>query len=163
MSGGAKSTDLLKRLIEPCMTQKARCSMRTSQKSITQVCRILICSLEARAASRSASQGAGELLRTIEETCFSTISKSLKSSDPSILLLKTFPICWEYRKGNAAELSLKRFQNWGIVCAGVCLTLPALEYRNPDEGCSLSDILEERGRSFQRFQQQSCESVPLCP
>ena len=39
--------------------------------------------------------------------------------------------------------SLKRFQNWGIAYAGVCLTAPVSEYRSPDEGCSLSDILEE--------------------
>ena len=117
--------------------------MRTSQKSITEVCRILICSLEARAVNRSVSQGADVLLRTIEETCFSTISKSLKPRDPSILLLKTFPTCWGYRRESATELSLKKFQNWGIVCAGVCLTAPALEYRSQDEGCSLSDILEK--------------------
>ena len=49
--------------------------MRTSQKSITEVCRILICSLADHAANRSVSQGADALLRTIEETCFSTISK----------------------------------------------------------------------------------------
>ena len=45
------------------MTQKERFSMRTSQKSIMEVCRILICSLEARAASRSVLQGADALLR----------------------------------------------------------------------------------------------------
>ena len=89
--------------------------MRTSQKSITEVCRILICSLEARAANRSVLRGADALLRMIGETCFSTISKSLKSSGPSILLLKMFPICLVYRRGNVSESSLKRFQNWGIV------------------------------------------------
>ena len=60
----------------------------------------------------------------------------------AILSLKMYPICWEYRRGNATELSLKRFQNWGIVCAGVCLTAPVSEYHSQDEGCSLSDILE---------------------
>ncbi len=98
--------------------------MRTSQKSITEVCRILICSLEARAAKVSVSQGADSLLRMIEETSFSTIFKFLKPSDPVILSLKTYPICLVYRRGNVSESCLKRFQNWGIVCAGVCLTLP---------------------------------------
>ena len=68
--------------------------------------------------------------------------QTLKPSDLAILLLKMYPICWEYRRGNATELSLKRFQNWGIVCAGVCLTAPVSEYHSQDEGCSLSDILE---------------------
>ena len=116
--------------------------MRTSRKSITEVCRILICSLADHAASRSVWRGADSLLRMTEETCFSTISKSLKSGDPSTLLLRMYPICWVYRRESASELSLKRFQNWGTVCAGVCLTLPASEYRSPDGGCSLSDILE---------------------
>lgn len=49
---------------------KGEIFMRTSQKSITEICRILICSLEARAANRSVSRGADSLLRTIEETCF---------------------------------------------------------------------------------------------
>lgn len=40
------------------------------------------------------------------------------------------------------ESSLKRFLNWGIVCAGECLTLPDSGYRSQEEGCSLSDILE---------------------
>ena len=48
-----------------------------------------------------------------------------------------------YRRGNASRQSLKRFQNWGIACAGVCLTLPALEYHSPEKGYSLSDILEK--------------------
>lgn len=134
-----------KRLIEPCTTQEEKSFMRTSQKSITEVCRILICSLADHAANHLVSQGADSLLRTTEETSFSTISKSLKPSDLAILLLKMYPICWEYRRGNATELSLKRFQNWGIVCAGVCLTAPVSEYHSQDEGCSLSDILETDG------------------
>lgn len=111
-------------------------------KSITEICRILICSLEARAANRSVSRGADSLLRTIEETCFLTISKSLKPSAPVTLSLKTYPTCLVYRRGNVSESSLKRFLNWGIVCAGACLTLPDSEYRSQEEGCSLSDILE---------------------
>ena len=47
-----------------------------------------------------------------------------------------------YRRGNVYESCLKKFANWGIVCAGVCLTLPDSGYRSPEEGCSLSDILE---------------------
>ena len=95
-----------------------------------------------RAANRSVSRGADSLLRTIEETCFLTISKSLKPSAPVTLSLKTYPTCLVYRRGNVSESSLKRFLNWGIVCAGACLTLPDSEYRSQEEGCSLSDILE---------------------
>ena len=127
---------------ERCMTQGGEFFMRTSQKSITEVCRILICSSADRAASPSASRGAEKLLRMTEETSFSTISKSLKPSSPVTLSLKTYPICLVYRRGNVSESSLKRFLNWGIVCAGECLTLPDSGYRSQEEGCSLSDILE---------------------
>ena len=112
------------------------------EKFYEDITKIDYCSLADHAANHLVSQGADSLLRTTEETSFSTISKSLKPSDLAILLLKMYPICWEYRRGNATELSLKRFQNWGIVCAGVCLTAPVSEYHSQDEGCSLSDILE---------------------
>ena len=117
--------------------------MRTSQKSITEVCRILICSLEAHAASRSVLRGADALLRTIGETSFSTISKSLKSSAPVTLSLKTYPTCLVYSRGNVSESSLKRFANWGIAYAGVCLTAHISALPKTGKECILSDILEK--------------------
>lgn len=83
-----------------------------------------------------------DLLRTTEETCFSIISKSSKPKDLAALSLKTYPTCLVYRRGNVSESCSKKFANWGIACAGVCLTLPVSEYRSPEEGYSLSDILE---------------------
>lgn len=124
------------------MIREAKHFMRTSQKSITEVCRILICSLADHAVSLSALQETDVLLRTTEETCFSIISKSSKPKDLAALSLKTYPTCLVYRRGNVSESCLKKFANWGIACAGVCLTLPVSEYRSPEEGYSLSDILE---------------------
>ena len=66
----------------------------------------------------------------------------LEAKRPRYFIAENVPNLLEYRRGNATELSLKRFQNWGIVCAGVCLTAPVSEYHSQDEGCSLSDILE---------------------
>lgn len=93
-SDGVKLTDSHRKPTERCMTQRGKFFMRTSQKSITEICRILICSLEARAANRSVSRGADSLLRTIEETCFLTISKSLKPSAPVTLSLKRTQPAW---------------------------------------------------------------------
>ena len=73
---------------------------------------------------------------------FLIISKSLKPKDLAILSLKTYPTCLVYRRENVSESCLKKFANWGIVCAGVCLTLPDSGYRSQEKGCSLSDILE---------------------
>lgn len=90
----------------------------------------------------SASEGKDELLRTTEEICFSTLFKSLKPKDLAFLSLKMYPTCLVYRRGNVSESSLKKFHNWGIVCAGECLTAPISGYHSQDGGCSLSDILE---------------------
>jgi len=76
-------------------------------------------------------------------TLFFDFIRILKVKRPKYFIAKTYPTCWAYRRGNASRQSLKRFQNWGIACAGVCLTLPALEYRSPEKGYSLSDILEK--------------------
>lgn len=67
-------------------------------KSITEVCRILICWWADRAASPSASQGKDELLRTTEGICFSTLFKSLKPKDLAFLSLKMYPTCLVYRR-----------------------------------------------------------------
>ena len=61
----------------------------------------------------------------------------------SILLLKTLPDCLVIRRGKATESSLKRFANWGIVCAGVCLTAQISESPRTGKECILSDILEK--------------------
>ena len=106
--------NLLRRLTEHCTTQEAKQFMRISQKSITEVCQILICSLADHAVSRSALRGKEALLRTTEETCFLIISKSLKPKDLAILSLKTYPTCLVYRRGNVSESCLKKFANWGI-------------------------------------------------
>ena len=39
---------------------------------------------------------------------------------------------------------MKRFLNWGIVCAGVCLTLPVSEYRSPERRLFLVGYLGNR-------------------
>ncbi len=50
---------------------------------------------------------------------------------------------FDLRRGKATESSLKRFANWGIVCAGVCLTAQISESPRTGKECILSDILEK--------------------
>ena len=44
--------------------------------------------------------------------------------------------------GQHSEQSSLQWQSWGILWNGKCLTARILEYRNTDNVCSLSDILE---------------------
>ena len=117
--------------------------MRTSQKSITEQCRILTCSLEARHAKAGQMQDSEKGLRMTEEICSSNILKSLKPKNPSILWLRMLPDCLVIRRGEATESSLKRFANWGIACAGVCLTAQISELPKTGKECILWDILEK--------------------
>lgn len=66
----------------------------------------------------------------------------LEAKRPRYFIAENVPNLLGISQGNVSESSLKRFLNWGIVCAGACLTLPDSEYRSQEEGCSLSDILE---------------------
>ena len=66
----------------------------------------------------------------------------LEAKRPRYFIAENVPNLLGISQGNVSESSLKRFLNWGIVCAGVCLTLPDSGYRSQEEGCSLSDILE---------------------
>ena len=91
--------------------------MRILLKSITEKCRILICSLEDRLVKAGQWQDSEKGLRMIEETCSLNTFVSLKAKDPSILWLRTLPDCLVIRRGKATESSLKRYANWGIACA----------------------------------------------
>ena len=117
--------------------------MRTSQKSITEQCRILTCSLEVRHAKAGHMQDSEKGLRMTEEICSSNILEYLKPKNPSILWLRMLPDCLVIRRGEATESSLKRFANWGIACAGVCLTAQISELPKTGKECILWDILEK--------------------
>ena len=118
-------------------------SMRTSQKSITEACRILICSLEARHAKAGHVQDSEKALRMIEEICSSNTFVSLKPKDPSILWLKMSEGCLVIRRGEATKSSLKRFANWGIAYADVCLTAQISALPKTGKERILSGILEK--------------------
>ena len=96
---------------------------------------------------RYAQKAYRALYDTGGEKFYEDITKIDYGGMPDFDLLVGGPCCQSFsvagrRLAFATELSLKRFQNWGIVCAGVCLTAPVSEYHSQDEGCSLSDILE---------------------
>ena len=98
---------------------------------------------------RYAQKAYRALYNTGGEKFYEDITKIDYGGMPDFDLLVGGPCCQSFSVAGRRlafaddrELSLKRFQNWGIVCAGVCLTAPVSEYHSQDEGCSLSDILE---------------------
>ncbi len=54
------------------------------------------------------------------------------------------PDCLVIRRGEATESSLKRFANWGIACAGVCLTAQISELPKTGKRVYLVGYLGER-------------------
>ena len=71
----------------------------------------------------------------------------LEAKNPSILWLRMLTDCLVIRRGEATESSLKRFANWGIACAGVCLTAQISELPKTGKECILWDILEKEAPS----------------
>ena len=65
----------------------------------------------------------------------------LKSNDLRIFYLKMSPDCFRMTAAGRLQSSSPHFMTWGIMSNGLCLTANISESRNPDEGCSLSDIL----------------------
>ena len=95
---------------------------------------------------RFAQKAYRALYDTGGEAFYEDITKIDYGSMPDFDLLVGGPCCQSFSvagRRRASESSLKRFQNWGTVCAGVCLTASVSEFRSPDGGCSLSDILEK--------------------
>lgn len=112
-----KLISLRKRLTEYYLTQEKRNFMRTSQKSITEQCRILTCSLEARHAKAGHMQDSEKGLRTTEEICSSNILEYLKPKNPSILWLRMLPDWLSHSEGRSYGIILEKICELGYsVC-----------------------------------------------
>ena len=66
-----------------------------------------------------------------------------KTGGLHIFSLKTYPVCYHMTKGGRFTPSSVRFQNWGILWSGKCLTVRISESHSQGSGCILSDILME--------------------
>ena len=100
-------------------------------------------SLSAQASPAKAFQSlaAEPGLGMLEVLCSLKLPDWLKQDGQSIFYLRMFPACLTITGGKHLRESLARFQTWGIVSNGLCLTQNILEYPNQGSGCSLSAIL----------------------
>ena len=87
--------------------------MRISQKSITEVCQILICSLADHAVSRSALRGKEVLLRTTEETCFFNYIQILEAKRPRYFIAENVPNLLGISQGECFRILLEKICELG--------------------------------------------------
>ena len=101
----------------------------------------MISSAQVSPVSRFQALAAAKDLGILEVLCSLKLPDWLKQSGQSIFYLRMFPDCFRMTGGGRLQESLARFQTWGIVSNGLCLTQNILESPNQGGGCSLSAIL----------------------
>ena len=82
-------------------------------------------------------------LKMPEELCSLRSLGLPELKDLSICSLKTFPDSYRMTAAGRLRPSSMRFQNWGTMSHGRCLTARILEYPKPEKECFLSAILEK--------------------
>lgn len=87
--------------------------MRTSQKSITEICRILICSLEARAANRSVSRGAEKAFEDDRGNLFFNYIQILEAKRPRYFIAENVPNLLGISQGECFRIILEKISELG--------------------------------------------------
>ncbi len=126
-----------------CLRRKESGSAMTQQKLRQEECRILISSVQDFLVRHSLLPENGEDLKMPEEPCSLKWPDWLQQNGLLIFSLKTYPDCCHMTKAGRFTQSSARFQNWGIMWSGKCLTARISESRSQERGCILSDILME--------------------
>ena len=140
--------------------------MQTPEKSGRRNCRSSTLSAQDFPASRFRALAAEPGLGMLEVLCSLKLPDWLKQSGQNIFYLRTFPTSLTTTGAGRIRESLARFQTWGMVSNGLCLTANILESPNQGGGCSLSAILipDASGKYFlsseqvQRLLYQSSEA-----
>ena len=156
---------------KPYTIRRERIFIATSRKSIRKTLKILTSSSAVFHANHSAKRAAvyRSLIRGV--LSFLSSQESLKPSDLAILSLKTFPDCLVLKRGTASRKSLPRFANWGIAYAGTVWVQKPLflnqqrktsESDSPDDGYSLSDVLESEVPSKYWLSERSTRKISGC-
>ena len=125
------------------MTRKENYFLKTQERSSPKNCRIstlFAADSLVKAFQSLESEGA---LKMPEELCSLKLPGLPVLKDLSICSLKTFPACYRMTAAGRLRPSSLRFQNWGTMSHGRCLTARILEYPNPEKECLLSGILEK--------------------
>ena len=143
VSDTARQTLMRTGITGRCSRRKESGSAMTQQKLKQEECRILISSVQDFLARHSLLLESGEDLKMPEEPCSLKWPDWLQQNGLLIFSLKTYPDCCRMTKAGRFTRSSARFQNWGIMWSGKCLTARISESRSQERGCRLSEILRE--------------------
>ena len=95
-------------------------------------------------ANHSVSQGSEAVLKILEGLCSLKLLGSPNKSNHAFYFLKTLKGYYHTTKERRLLPSLTRWMNWGMTSNGKCLTAKISGFHKTENGCSLSDILEEQ-------------------
>ena len=117
--------------------------MKISERLTPEIYQILTSLLEASRARASQLPDSRKDFQMKEVLSSLSLPESLKTKDLAIFYLKMFPTCWEFRREKHSKKFLKRFQNWGTVWNGLCITAQISECRSQGGESTLQDVLEQ--------------------
>lgn len=117
--------------------------MKTLQRSTPTTFLISTLFAEDSLASLFQLLAEGVDLTTLAEPCSLKLPELLPLSDLNIFCLRMFPDCYRMTKAGRLRRSSVRWMNWGMMSHGKCLTAKISESPNPENACSLRDILEQ--------------------
>ena len=118
--------------------------MKTHEPSIQTTCPKLILSVRDFHAKASRLLENGSDSKTIQEELSSLkLPESLKRNGLHFFFWKMSPVCYRMTQAGHLKPSSPRLLNWGMVLNGVCITAQISESRSSEDGCTLSQILEE--------------------
>ena len=143
LSAGVKLTNSHRKPIKLYMIQRGRHFLKISERLTPEIYQILTSLLEASRARASQLPDSRKDFQMKEVLSSLSLPESLKTKDLAIFYLKMFPTCWEFRREKHSKKFLKRFQNWGTVWNGLCITAQISECRSQGGESTLQDVLEQ--------------------
>lgn len=95
----------------------------------------------------------------LSEKCSESLKKSPKKIVPNGLSTKMLRECLAAIEGGTSEQYSLKWENWGMIQSGNCLTQKISEYRRTESECTLSDILEAEAESKYFLSKEQTEKI----
>lgn len=102
-------------------------------------------------------------LQDTRGTLFFEIARIIRERKPKLVFLENVKGLLNHDGGRTFGTILNTFGNWGMMSNGNCLTARILEYHKIENGCSLSDILEEHVDEKYFLSEEQMEKVIKIP
>ena len=126
------------------MNRKENCILKLQEPLLLTSCPPSTSSERVFHAKVSQLLESGSDLQTIQEELSSMkLPESLKRNGLHFFFWKMSPVCFRMTQAGHLKPSSPRLANWGMVSNGVCITAQISEFPIKDEGCILSQVLED--------------------